>query len=158
MWCRFALQYDVAYLAEPMVCYRTSAENMSEGLKKHNPRVITEDNFRVRWAVREKAQKSNLDSIVLLCNDTIATYYANLIASEMYEPDLYHLTLEECRKSIEHFTRNKDEQVEMLARVYSALGDQCYFRRDYPKARQNYMAALQQDPRALITWAKFVLL
>jgi Tfp pilus assembly protein PilF len=53
---------------------------------------------------------------------------------------------------------NIDEQVEMLVRVYSALGDQCYLRRDYPKARENYMAALQHDPSAITTWAKFTIL
>jgi len=158
LWCHFALYHAVAYLAEPMVCYRTFGENMSEGLKKHNPRVITEDNFRVRWTVREEAQKSNFDSIVTLCDDTIATYYANLIAAEMYEPNIYRLTFEECRKSIEHFSCNIDEQVEMLVRVYSALGDQCYLRRDYPKARENYMAALQHNPSAITTWAKFTIL
>ena len=158
LWCAFALHYDVAYLAEPMVCYRTFNENMSETLKSHNPRIITEDNFRVRWTIKDKAKEKRLDSIVALCRDAIATYYANLIACEIYEPSIYRVTLEECEQSIKHFASDKNEEIEVLARLFTALADQCYLRKDFFRARLYYRAGLRQQPLAIGTLAKYLLL
>jgi glycosyltransferase involved in cell wall biosynthesis len=158
LWCIFALHCDVAYLAEPMVCYRTFSENMSETLKKDNPRVITEDNFRVRWTLKRKAREADLDSIVALCEDAIATYYANLVARVKYDPNIYRYTLEECEQSIEKFAASREEQVAMQARVYIALADLCYLDRDFAQARRYYRAGLRQHPLAIGALAKYSLL
>ncbi len=158
LWCVFALYYDVAYLNEPMVCYRIHGENMSVNLKTQKPHVITDDNFAVRWTIRKRAEENNLKSIVEACKDAIATYYANLIACELYAPTIYRLTLKDCERSISHHAYDKADGVEMLARVFVALADQCYLRRDLARARQYYAAALRRQPRALRTWTKYSLL
>jgi hypothetical protein len=76
----------------------------------------------------------------------------------MYEPNTYRITLAECEQSITRYAPHKDECVEMLARLYTALADQCYLRRDFVRARQYYKAGLQHQPFAVGTLTKYLLL
>ena len=158
LWCIFALHHDVAYLAEPMVNYRLHESNMSVSLTKHDPVVIIADNIAVRWRIKEKAEEIGSDSIVSLCKDAIATYYANMVAAQMYESPVFGLALEECERSVPQYARDENEAREMCARVYTALGDQCYLRRDFAQARRYYGWVLQREPWAVEPWAKYFLL
>ena len=157
LWCVFALHYDVVYLAEPMVCYRVHDKNMSEGLKKTNPHIITNDNFAVRWTLKNRAEALGDTSVVSLCKDAIATYYSHLIADEL-STNIYHRTLEECEQSIACYAANRDEEVEIRTRLYTALGDQYYSRHDINRAVQWYRASLHERRCSLRTLVKYLLL
>jgi glycosyltransferase involved in cell wall biosynthesis len=158
LWCIFALHYDAAYIAEPLVYYRSHDTNMSKMFTKNAYQVIITDNIAVRWRLRDKAAERGAASVVRLCEDAIATYYANLLASKIYENALFGITLEEFEQSLQQHTRNKSEQSDMRARVYTALGDQCYLRRNFSQALQYYGWGMQQKPKALGTWMKYALL
>ena len=158
LWCVFALYYDAAYIAEPLVYYRSHDTNMSKMLTQNARHVIITDNIAVRWHLKEKAEEIGADSVVSLCQDAIATYYAHLLASKMYKNAIFGISSEEFGQSLQQHTRNKSEASEMRARVYTALGDQCYLRRNFFQARQYYGWGVQQDPRALSTLMKYALL
>jgi glycosyltransferase involved in cell wall biosynthesis len=158
LWCIFALHFDAAYIAKPMVCYRVHDSNMSVTLTKNDPPVIVADNIAVRWRIKKKAEELGSDSIVSLCKDAIATYYANMVAAQMYENNVFGLTLEECEWSVPQYARDENEAREMCARVYAALGDQCYLRRDFAQAQHYYGWVLQRQPWAVGTWGKSALL
>lgn len=158
LWCLFALHHDVAYLAEPMVDYRLHESNMSITFTKHDPEVIIADNIAVRWSIKEKAEEIGFDSIVSLCKDAIATYYANMVAARTYENTVFGLTLEECERSVAQYSRDESEKLEMYARVYTALADQCYLREDFTRAQCYYKWAVRRQPWAVESWAKYFLL
>ena len=152
------MHYDASYIAEPLVCYRSHDTNMSKMLTKSARHVIITDNIAVRWRLKEKAEEIGADSVARLCEDAIATYYANLLASQMYENAMFGITAEEFEQSLQRHTLNKSEVLAMRARVYTALGDQCYLRRDFSQAQQYYGWGVQQNPRALGTLMKYALL
>jgi glycosyltransferase involved in cell wall biosynthesis len=155
LWCVFALHYDAAYLAEPLVYYRSHDTNMSKFFTKNACHIITSDNIAVRWRLKEKAVGTGVASVIRLCKNVIATHYAILLAEKIYENGMFGLTLEEFEKSLQQHARNKREESEMRSHVYTALGDQCYLRRDFPQAQQCYEQAVQQDHRALGAWMKY---
>jgi hypothetical protein len=158
LWCVFALHYDVAYIAEPLVYYRSHNTNMSKILTKSARHVIITDNIAVRWRLQEKAEEIGADWGVRLCKDAIATYYAHLLASHVYGNEIFGISSEEFEQSLQQYTRNSSEAASMRARVYTTLGDQSYLRRDFCQARQYYRWGAQQDPRALGTLMKYALL
>ncbi len=158
LWCVFALHHDVAYFAEPMVCYRRHGDNMSENLKRNDPSIIADDNIAVRWTIIDKAKVLKEHSVVLKCKDAIVSYYAALIANDLYETDPYRLTLKDCERSLARYVDNRNELIEIRTRIYTALGDQCYSRYDFSRAKQFYRQALRQQPRAIATWIKCTLL
>jgi glycosyltransferase involved in cell wall biosynthesis len=158
LWCIFALHHDVAYLADPMIAYRLHGSNMSVSLTRHDPRVIIDDNIAVRWRIKEKAEEIGADAVVSLCKDAIATYYANLVAAQMYESPVFGISLEECEQSVSRSARDDNQAQEMCMLVYTALGDQCYLRRDFAQAQRYYGWVLQRQPWAVGVWAKSILL
>ena len=158
LWCVFALHYDAAYIAEPLVCYRSHDTNMSKILTQSARHVIITDNIAVRWRLKEKAEEIGATSVMRLCEDAIATYYAHLLAGKMYENAMFGITLEEFEQSLQQHTRNKRAASALRTQVYTALGDQCYLRRDFSQARQYYGWGVQQRPRALSTLMKYALL
>jgi glycosyltransferase involved in cell wall biosynthesis len=158
LWSIFALHYDVAYIADPLVYYRSHDTNMSKILTKTARHVITNDNFAVRWRLKEKAEGRGANAIVRLCQDAIATYYASLLSAAIYENGAFGITVEEFEQSLRHHTRNTSEASDMRTRVYTALGDQCYLRRDFTQALQYYEKGLQQNRLSLAPWMKSTLL
>ena len=158
LWGVFALHYDAAYIAEPLVCYRSHDTNMSKILTQSARHVIITDNIAVRWRLKDKADEIGADLMARLCEDAIATYYANLLAGHMYENAMFGMTAEEFEQSLQRHTRNTSEVLAMRARVYTALGDQCYVRRDFSRAQHYYGRGIQQNPRALGPLTKYALL
>jgi hypothetical protein len=158
LWCMFSLFYDAAYIAEPLVHYRSHDTNLSKMLTKNERHVIAADNIAVRWRLRGQAEQSGYRPIVRLCNESISTHYANLLADKIYENGMFGLTLEECEKSLLQHARNDSDAAEMRARIYTALGDQYYLRRDFASALQYYQESIQQNPWVLGAWMKYTLL
>jgi hypothetical protein len=158
LWCVFALHYDAAYIAEPLVYYRSHETNMSKVLTQRARHVIINDNIAVRWRLKAKAEEIGATSVMRLCDQAIATYYAHLLAGKIYENAIFGITLEEFEQSLQQHTRSKSEASTMRARVYTALGDQCYLQRDFAQARQYYGWGMQQEPKALGTLTKYALL
>jgi len=158
LWCVFALHYDAAYLAEPLVYYRSHETNMSKILTQSARHVIIADNIAVRWRLKAKAEEIGATSVRRLCDEAMATYYAHLLAGKIYDNAMFGMTLEEFEQSLQHHTRTKSEASAMRARVYTALGDQCYLRRDFSQARQYYEWGIRQAPWVIGTLTKYVLL
>jgi glycosyltransferase involved in cell wall biosynthesis len=157
LWCLFALYYDVAYLAEPMVFYRVHTDNMSLQFKRTNPRIILEDNFAVRWAIMRGLEENGLMREAAFWKDAIATYYANLVACNLYESTIYHLSWDECEGSVLRHARDGQERTEILGRVSVALADQCYRRSDFSRAREFYWQGLRRREWSIRTWMKYLL-
>jgi glycosyltransferase involved in cell wall biosynthesis len=158
LWCVFALYFDAAYIAEPLVYYRSHGANMSKILTENARHVITTDNIAVRWRLKEKAEERGAAFVTHLCKEAIATHYAHLLADTIYKHGMFGITEEEFEKSLQQYTRNKSEALEMRVRVYTALGDQCYLHRDFSQALQYYRWVVRQAPQALSTWLKYGLL
>lgn len=152
-WCRHALYGDVAYLAEPMVCYRFHELNMS---KDHfeQPAVVVADEIAVRWRTKRTAERMGLTAVAHAAVDAIATDYANRVTRQLANEMKFGMTFEEFALSLDEHGATGDERLRITGTVLAGLGDHFYHHRDTALARQFYMRALKHNPRDLRTWVK----
>lgn len=152
-WCRHALYGDVAYLAEPMVCYRFHELNMSKGHLEQPP-VVIQDEVAVRWRTKRTAERLGLTGVVQAAVDAIGADYANRVTQRTAEGSSFGLTFEEFAASLDAQGATDEERVKITAAVLAGLGDHYYHHRDTSLARQFYLRALKHNPRDLRTWVK----
>jgi len=159
VWCKWALRYDVAYFAEPMVNYRLHAASLMAVMKRKSPEVMIHDEFEVLWPTKWEATALGYHALADRCDSFIAAKYVQYLASLLY-PDkrvACVLTMAECEDSIRRYARNARERKRVRARVYAGLGDEHYWHGDYHHALDCYARALAEDPRLPKIWLKRIL-
>src|SRR5947207_4985437 len=68
LWCIFALYFDVAYFADPMVCYREHDLAMTNYFtQKENVQKCLAADIGMLWLVRQKAQQAGLVTVANEC-------------------------------------------------------------------------------------------
>lgn len=152
-WCRHALYGDVAYLAEPMVCYRFHELNMSKD-HREQPAVVIADEIAVRWRTKRTAERCGMTAVAQAAVAAIATDYANRVTRRMGQESKFGMTFEEFAASLNQHRATPDERMRITGTVLAGLGDHYYHQRETSLARQFYVRALKQNPRDLRTWVK----
>jgi len=158
LWCLFALHYDVAYLAEPMVNYRTHELSMTNTLMATAPRLCTNDDLVLQWRIKQKAEEAGCAAVVKRCRHMIAYEYARDMDLQRYEGQSSRMTVQEAEESVHRFAANRHEERLIRARIQACLGDQRFWRNDSGAALRSYLRALRHDPAMLGVWAKCLLL
>lgn len=159
LWCKWALRYDVAYFAEPMVNYRLHPNSQMAVMKRKAPEVMIHDEFEVLWPTKWEATALGYHDLADRCDSFIAAKYVQYVVSLLY-PDKRVpcvLTLAECEDSIHRYARNARERKRVRARVYAGVGDEHYWHGDYHRALDCYARALAEDPRLPKIWLKRLL-
>lgn len=157
LWCLFALHYDVAYLAEPMVNYRFHDANLTDYLVAQQVNRLKEDDIAVRWYFREKARLAGFDSIVRECDNAIVgDYVACILSREENHRD--GLNVAEVEQSVCRHAHRRSERTKICARVYVALGDHYYEQGDFTRTLQYYKSAIKEAPISLYAWVKYIFL
>ena len=156
-WCRHALFGDVAYLAEPMVCYRFHDQNMSIS-HREQPLIVINDEVAVRWRARKTAQSLGRKAIVRIALDEIANDYGERVAQRVADGSKFGLTFEEFEASLNAHCQKASEKRFIRAAVFTAVGDHYYHHGGPSAARHYYFRALSHWPGNLRTWAKGALL
>ena len=162
LWCVFALHYDVAYCAEPMVNYRRHALSMTDTLTNQDLRECAEEDEALPWRIKQKAEEAGCLAMVKRCRISIAHQYASGIASRKYRSSKswheYSLTLGQFEGSLLRNTSHRHEQNFIRARVYAGLADTYFWKREFARSLEFYEKAFQQDPWMVQVWAKYLLL
>ena len=158
LWCLFALHHDVAYFAEPMVCYRTHELSMTNKLWKEDVATCCEEDVRVPWAVKRKADVSGFRAVSLQSLDALALVYGTSIATKRYGMSNPSLSLEQFEESLCRNTAAEGDRERVRSRVYAALGNEYYWQGEVGLARKFYQKALKKDPRMLSVHVKNLLL
>ena len=57
LWCLFALHFDVAYIAEPMVCYREHDLNISHSLLAQSSSSCAAADLAMPWIIKPVAER-----------------------------------------------------------------------------------------------------
>jgi glycosyltransferase involved in cell wall biosynthesis len=152
-WCRHPFYGDVAYLAEPMVCYRLHDSNMSSWYHQ-NPHKLIRDEVEVRWCVRAMAERLGRTSIVKAANDAIAWDYGLRVSMKLTENWPLGMTMDEFDASLRAHTDDAAFIDACKATVLRSVGDRYYGHDNLRAAREYYSRALQVAPSHLPTWAK----
>jgi len=158
MWCLFAQQFDVAYFAEPMVCYREHEGNMTKKLWNEDASVCCKDDLAVPWAIKQKADEAGSRNISRDCIVVLARTYAKSIATKRYGMSEPALTLQEFEYSLRRNSTSETERAWLRARVYAGIGNEYYWQGERLLAKQFYERALNADPWMPKVHAKRLLL
>jgi glycosyltransferase involved in cell wall biosynthesis len=156
-WCRHAFHGEVAYLAEPMVCYRVHDTGMSQWYRQ-NPHKLIRDEVEVRWRVRAMAEKLGRTSIVNAATDAIAWDYGVRVSLKLTEDWPLGMTMEAFNGSLRAHTGDPAVIAQATVTVLRAVADAHYRSGDMVQARVFYDRAVAAAPSHVATRAKRALL
>lgn len=160
LWCAFALHFDVAYLAEPMVCYRRHDSSMTNVLMQGDITACYSDDIKIPWIIKGMVDKSGCGWLSRECLRAIANEYAHSMTGKQYKAaNSYSLmTADQFESSLIRHTSGLKERAWVRARVYSRMADRYYSQLDFALARQFYYRGLREDFRMPKIWMKWLLL
>jgi glycosyltransferase involved in cell wall biosynthesis len=153
LWCLFALHFDVAYVAEPLVNYRLHGLSMTNRLTQ---RHRVKDNLAVRWRIQRMASELGYQEIVKHCTASLADQYAYCMIADRFELENYAMTILEYEESLKENRGGSDHK--LRGKVYAGLGDGCYKRGEWKDACRYYSLALRHEFWMPEVWAKSLLL
>jgi glycosyltransferase involved in cell wall biosynthesis len=160
LWFRWALEHDVAYMAEPMVNYRSHDLNIMKDLVRRLPAAVFRDEVNVLWRIKHKCEQKGLHTLARKCEDVLTAKYARSIASMMYSDTQCHLplTLKQCEQELLAKASGLGEYLRLRAKMRAFLGNQEWRHGDFHRARQTYALALKDCSSMPSVWAKLTLL
>jgi glycosyltransferase involved in cell wall biosynthesis len=159
LWCLYALHFDVAYFAEPMVCYREHELSMTNTLTVGKPEACAVEDVEIPWALREKAQEAGNGRVARFCFQAVAREYTRAsVGARRYGTPKRLLTLEGFEESLCRHTGIESERDWIRARVYAGIGDGYYWGGETGLAKQFYLSSWQKNPRMVTALAKWLLL
>jgi hypothetical protein len=162
LWGVFALLYDVAYFAEPMVCYRQHELSMTSTLtRQENIHICSAGDIAVPWMIRAKANELGLRKVSEDCLLAVAQEYARQCSSKAYQSLAQSCTssisLDEFEKSLCQSTNSEEERNWIRARVFAGIADSLCLQGDLSSARKLYIEGIRKDARMPKVYAKLLL-
>jgi hypothetical protein len=158
LWCMYALNYDVAFFAEPMVNYRVHDLSMSTVLAQKDMRTIFGDIIALPTRMRREGERLADKAIVDRCRETVIGQYAECLASKEIRDRKSRITLEEFEASLTQFALLREEQNEIRCRVFCLAGDRFCWQQEFQESAGMYRRALAIKPFMPEVWLKLALL
>ena len=159
LWSLFALYHDVAYFAEPMVCYREHhALSMTSKLTRESLDACAAEEIAVPWTIRRKAQEEGYSRLAKACLLGVAQTYARTFVKERYRESSYFMNFEILNDAIEQNIVDDAERDWFRACVYEEIGDQLYWSEELTLAKRFYRLAIESDPWLVAVRAKTYLI
>lgn len=158
IWLIFALHFDVAYFAEPMVNYRAHELAMTSQYMEQGHEVFKVDGLTVLWRMKQEIEKEKHAALARKCAERIADRYRYYVTSHIWKTSPHQMSLEEYEESVDRHAITEDEATWVRARVNTGIGDSYSAHRQFDQALPFYRRALSQDFWTPGTWAKYALL
>lgn len=158
LWCLFAMHFDVAYFAEPMVCYRQHELSMTTSLMQKGAGACCEEDVAIAWAIKQKADEAGFRKLSRECLKAIALLYSRNIASRRYAMSRPSSTLDQFEESLARHCSSAPEQRRLRAQVYSGMASEYYWQGDSALAKTFTRAALKESPLMIDVRLKELLL
>jgi glycosyltransferase involved in cell wall biosynthesis len=152
LWCAFALHYDVAYLAEPMVNYRLHSRSMTCILRDKDSSILSRDLLALCLRIRERVSAVGDRSLQRHCDrEFYRRYFHHIVSSRVnrHELELYlHNLASDSRKR---------ESIERKATGRAIF--QLFLKQEFQHAREAYeFAVLHKRWTGPVLWIDHVLL
>lgn len=158
LWCVYALNFDVAFFAEPMVNYRVHDLSMSTVLAQKDMRTIFADIIELPARMRREGERIGDAAIVARCRETVIGQYAECLASKEIRDRKSRITLDEFEESLARFAPSRQEQQEIRCRVFCLAGDRFCWQQELQESASMYRRALVIKPFMPEIWLKLALL
>lgn len=162
LWCMFALHYDVAYFAEPMVCYREHDQSYTTLVTGESTLNCIRADIAVPWMIKKCADDLRLRDVSRICLNAIAKEYARHLSGKLYRAGISTIALQDFEESLRANIGTEAEKTwirnHTLSLFYTNNADTHFNREDYHNARALYRIALRHDPQSLRACIKLTLL
>jgi glycosyltransferase involved in cell wall biosynthesis len=157
LWCLFALHFDVAYFAEPMVCYREHDGSMTTAMMGNSVESCCEEDVAVPWLIKQRADTAGFCNVSRDCLTALGYIYGRSMVSRKYDNCMLK-TWEQVEASLDRHTSIEDEKIFVRSRACAALADQYFSRDDTVSARRYYKVSLGYDRWNIMVYMKMLLL
>jgi hypothetical protein len=127
LWCLFALHYDVAYFAEPMVDYREHSASMTSTLIADDIRRLSADDFMVRWRMLGHIRQAGDGDLATACLDAIVEDYTSSLAGKTWRGTKFRMSLEEFEQSLLTHAPDAEERQGIRRRVLASVGGELFW-------------------------------
>jgi hypothetical protein len=159
LWSLFAVYYDVAYFADPMLCYREHHDlSMTSQLTTDKLDACAAEEIAVPWLIRKRAQDAGHAKLSTQCLLGIARTYGRVMASDRYRHSSWFMNFARFEESLSAHAATESDREYLRARVFMSIANEYYWAGDYKLARQFYTAALGKDPSLMTVRIKRLLL
>jgi glycosyltransferase involved in cell wall biosynthesis len=160
LWFRWALEYDVAYICQPMVNYRYHDLNIMKDLIRRVPDAVFRDEMTVLWRTKRHCQQKGLHTLAARCEQTLTARYARSVASTIYSDIHSHLgmSVAECDRALRIGSSCILEQRRLRAQFFAYLANQHWRHGAFDLALRTYGVALRENWRTPHLWLKVLVL
>jgi glycosyltransferase involved in cell wall biosynthesis len=145
LWCHFALYWDVAYFAEPMVNYRSHELSMTNYLMSQRLALSLREGFLVLRRIRDEAAKMGNTRVAKECDLRLASLYGIHLAGCTHENLTYVMTEKEFEAELSQEHTTGTDMNQMRAMSWEAAGDWCVRTKKVADADTFYMRALEHN-------------
>jgi glycosyltransferase involved in cell wall biosynthesis len=158
LWCVFAMHYRVAYLQEPMVCFRVHEESLTSAFNRQSTHICLADEFSVLWRVGDQTRCAGVPALLNASRASIATRAARALNAGEVRNTRPSIGEDDLRALLRRYVRDPRDETELWARIFIALGDEQYSAGESNLAKRSYWHGLRLRPWWLTSWAKYLLL
>jgi glycosyltransferase involved in cell wall biosynthesis len=161
LWFRWALEYDVAYMCEPMVNYRVHDLNIMNDLIRRGDSVIR-DEVTVLWRTKHHCEQKGFRALAGRCEYALSWKYARAAASAIYGGDTYYLysgmNVTQCDQALRDGASGVEEYKRLRGMFFTSMGNQHWRHGEFRSARQSYLVAVRDNWRMPQVWLKILIL
>jgi hypothetical protein len=155
LWCLFSLNYDAAYFAEPMVCYREHELSMSNELSAQDVSLCLQNDLLLFWRIRKILAARNDALLLRACDEAISECYAQALAGKRkYKGVPCSLSLAAFNESLCQHS-STESRGRLQASTLAKAGDHCRWQHKYQRAGEFYASALRLAPLNPVLWCKY---
>jgi len=158
LWCIFALYYDVAYFAEPMVNYREHSASMTDAMIGKDIRLLARDDQEVRWRILERLEQEGEADLAEHCRETLVNYFRTVMTSASWRGGRYRMSLGEFEQFLATHARDSGEAQDIRKRVFAGIGKKLYWDDQFTPDLEIYRLALEYGPPNRKLRLKYMLL
>ena len=157
LWCAIALHYDVAYFAAPMVNYREHSLSMTDTLIGDDIRKLSDDDFKVRWRMKQNIEQVGDDDLARHCTSTIVEDYIHSLTAKTWRGTRFRMSVAEFDRSLMTHASDAREREGIRRRVLAGVGRRLSWDRNLVPELQLYRLAVEYGGPNPKLWLKFAI-
>lgn len=159
LWFIWALEYDVAYLSDAMVNYRSHDLNMMKDFVRRLPKIVFTDEVNVLWRTKMKSEQKGFGVLTRQIEYSISNKYSAAAAFAIYGEGSvpWGMSIAECREALRTNTATMLEYRRLRSNFYARLADRHWLHSAFQDARKYYALAIRDNWRMPRIWAKLLL-
>jgi hypothetical protein len=158
LWCLFALHYDVAYFAEPMVEYRKHSLAMTSTLSRQNIRACIDDDLALPTRIYREAECIAAREVMEACREQMAVQLGQYLSVSRIRGVDAQISIEDCERKLAVFARDPGEEIAIESSAFALAGDRFSLRNDFASASAMYARALKLRPVWPRLWIRSALI